>query len=416
MALRPRRFKLALAVVGTLAAISVAGGSAADFEVDNGPCPETPGNGALLRCPTAYVGGEYEVELESEEGSGCTSPGNPYVWYEIVNSSLPPGLTMTRAGVISGIPTSTGFFRFWVWNHDLTAAQGGPDWCQREDRSEKEFSIFVDPGLEIENEDIEPATIGQPYSETLAAKQVLTLNPPTGHDVEATWSLQAGALPPGVTLSAQGVLSGTPTAEGRFGFVVKAQNGSPFDTKEYALSVRQPMTVKSRFGSAQPARAEVGIRFGKTVAATGGSGMYKWSLVSGTLPSGITLNAGTGALMGTPRAAGSFAAAISVTDGEGRVATVNAALTVAPRLAIRTLRLTAAKVGRAYHAMLVTKGGVRPVTWSMSGKLPPGVRLSRGAGTLTGTPRRAGTFSVAARARDALGATAQTRLVLEVRS
>ena len=90
--------------------------------------------------------------MESEEGSGCTSPGNPYVWYEVVNSTLPPGLTMSRAGVISGTPTSAGFTRFWVWNHDLTAAQGGPDWCQREDRSEVEFSIYVDPGLEIENE------------------------------------------------------------------------------------------------------------------------------------------------------------------------------------------------------------------------------------------------------------------------
>jgi hypothetical protein len=49
------RFTFAFVVVCTLAAIAVAGGSAADFEADNGPCPETPGNGALLRCPTATL-------------------------------------------------------------------------------------------------------------------------------------------------------------------------------------------------------------------------------------------------------------------------------------------------------------------------------------------------------------------------
>ena len=96
----------------------------------------------LSRCPTAFVGVKYEVQLVSEEDSGCV----PYDWFEVVNSSLPAGLTMTRDGLISGVPTNAGFVRFWVWNHDLTAAEGGPDWCQFEDRSEREFSIPVDPG------------------------------------------------------------------------------------------------------------------------------------------------------------------------------------------------------------------------------------------------------------------------------
>src|SRR4029450_10471080 len=116
------RLRIALVVVGllmaVLAAIAVSGASAADFEKDSGSgadCTEPPGGGQLLRCPTAYVGQAYEAEMESEEGSGCTSPGNPYVWYEVVNSSLPPGLTMSRAGVISGTPTSAGFTRLWSW-------------------------------------------------------------------------------------------------------------------------------------------------------------------------------------------------------------------------------------------------------------------------------------------------------------
>jgi large repetitive protein len=410
-----KRFQLALVVVGVFAAIAVTGGAAADFEIDGGPCRETPGNQLLLRCPTGFVGAEYEVEIESEEGSGCTSPGNPYVWYEVVNSSLPPGLTMSRSGVISGTPTTAGFTRFWLWNHDLTAAEGGPSWCQREDRSEHEFSIYVDPGLEIETDDVRGATIGQPYSETLKAKQVVAVNPPTGNDVQATWALESGALPPGVTLSAQGVLSGTPTTEGRYAFVVRAQNGGPIDTKEYALSVRQPVTVQSPFAPTPRPSAEVGARFGKAATASGGLGPYTWSLASGALPAGLVLDKSTGSVSGTPQAAGSAAFALSATDAEGRVATASASLTVAPRLAIKTLRLKPAKVGRAYQARIATAGGVQPMTWKLSGKLPAGLRFTKTLGTLAGTPRTAGTVRLTFRATDGLKvvATKSLRLVVE---
>ena len=415
---RPMRLKLALIVVGLFAAIAVTGAAAADFETDAGSgadCTEPPGGGLLRRCPTAYVGDEYEIEMESEEGSGCTSPGNPYVWYEIKNSSLPPGLTMTRAGVISGVPTSTGFTRFWVWNHDLTKAQGGPDWCVNEDRSEVEFSIFVDPGLDIEKESLEGATIGQAYSETFTAQQVTNLNPLTGSDVQAQWSVLSGALPPGLALSAQGLLTGTPTAEGSWGFVISAQNGNTIDSKEYSLSVRQPLSVKSPFGPARPPSSEVGIRLAKTFTATGGSGPYTWALATGTLPTGVTLDPAKGTITGTPQAAGVFAFGVSATDSEGRVTTSAAALTVAPRLAIKTLRLKSAKVASTYQAKVATVGGVQPVKWSVvSGTLPPGLKLSQTTGTISGTPRQSGSFRVTLGARDALGAKSQKALVFLV--
>jgi hypothetical protein len=406
------RLKVALIAVGVVAAIAVTGASAADFEGDNGACRETPGENTLLRCPTAYVGVEYEIEIESEEGSGC-SPN--YDYFLIVNSSLPPGLTMSRDGVISGVPTSTGFTRFWIHNHDLTQAQGGPSWCQRDDVSEREFSMFVDPGLAIVNQSVKPATIGQPYTETLATKHVVSLNPVTGQDVQATWSLQSGALPAGVTLSTSGVLSGTPTSEGSFQFVVRAVHGSPSDTETYTLTVRQPLSVKSPFGPARPPSSEVGIRLAKTFTATGGSGTYTWTLVAGALPTGVALDATRGTIAGTPQAAGVFAFGVSATDSEGRVTTSAAALTVAPRLTIRTLRLRPAKVASTYQMKLATVGGVQPVKWSVvRGTLPPGLKLSQTTGTIAGTPRQSGSFRVTLGARDALGAKSQRNLVLLV--
>jgi Putative Ig domain len=407
------RLKLALIVVGLLAAIAATGASAADFESDNGPCRETPIEALLLLCPTGHVGVEYEFEFESEEGSGC----EPYDWFEIVNGALPAGLSMSRDGVVSGVPTGAGFTRFWVWNHDLTAAQGGPSWCEREDRSEREFMIPIDPGLAIVNESVKPATVGQAYTEALTAKRLDSLNPPSGPEVQATWSLQSGALPAGVTLSTDGVLAGTPTSEGSYGFVVKAQKDSPVDTETYTLTVRQPVVVKSPLGSVQRPSSEVGIRFGKTFTATGGSGTYTWALVSGALPSGVALDATRGTISGTPQTAGNFAFALTATDSEGRVANASAALTVASRLAIKTLGLKSAKLARTYQMKLATVGGVQPVTWKVvRGKLPRGISLSQKAGTIAGTPRRIGSFRVTLEARDALGAKSRTTLVLLVKT
>ena len=412
------RLKLALIVMGLFAAVAVTGASAADFEKDAGSgadCTEPPGGGFVLRCPTASVGQEYEIEMESEEGSGCTSPGNPYVWYEVANSSLPPGLTMSRAGVISGTPTITGLTRFWVWNHDLTFAQGGPSWCWFEDRSEVEFSISVDPGLAIVNESVKPASVGQPYAEKLTAKQVTSLNPLTGSEVQASWSVESGALPPGLALSPQGLLTGTPTTEGSWGFVIRAQNGSTIDSKTYALSVRQPLSVKSPFGPARPPSSEVGIRVAKTFTATGGSGPYTWALASGALPPGVVLDPTKGTVAGTPQKAGGFAFSVTATDSEGRVTPSAAALTVAPRLAIRTPALKPAKVASAYQMKLATVGGVQPVRWSVSnGALPSRLRLSQSTGTISGTLRQSGSFRVTVAARDSLGAKSQKTFVLLV--
>jgi hypothetical protein len=408
-------FKLLLAAAGVLAAIAVTGATAADFEGDSGPCAETPGEGALLRCPTGFVGQKYEVAIESEEGSGCTSPGNPYVWYEVVNSSLPPGLTMSRAGVISGIPTRAGFTRFWLWNHDLTEAQGGPGWCQNEDRSEREFSIYIDPALEIENESLEGPTIGQPYANTLTASRVTSLDPTVKAPASPTWSIQSGALPQGLALSPQGALTGSPTAEGSYGVTVKAVDGSTTNMKAFALNVRQPVVVTSPAASARP-RSEVGIRVTTTARATGGTGKYIWSVGSGVLPTGVTLDSATGVISGTPTSAGNFAFAVTATDDEKRTGTAGFGLTVAPRLAIKTAKLKAGSVGRAYRARVQTAGGVRPLKWKLRGKLPAGVRFSRALGAFAGTPSRAGTFAVVVEARDALGAKALRRLALRVKT
>ncbi len=404
--------RFALGVALLLAAVAVPAASPGDFEGDNGACRETPTNPALLQCPTGYVGMPYEVEIATDEQSGCF----PYIYIQIVNSSLPPGLTMSPSGVISGTPTETGFTRFWLWNHDLIASMGGPDWCVRDDVSQREFSIPVDPGVAIVNTAAKAGTIGQPYSETLTARRFLSVNsPPTGPDVSAVWSVQAGGLPPGMALSRDGLLSGTPTAEGSYHFVVQAdvQNGGPPATQEYTFVVRQPVAVQS--GSQEPPTGEVGIRIARAFTATGGSGTYTWSLSSGALPAGVALDAAKGTIGGTPRSAGSYQFVVTATDSEGRAASTPGAMGVVRRLAIKPPRLKVATVGRPYHARLAARGGVQPLKWRVvRGKLPRGMVLAQKLGTLTGVPRAAGSFHATVEARDALGAKSQKTLALVV--
>jgi hypothetical protein len=113
--------RFALGLVGVLAAIAVPGASAGDFDGDNGPCRETPGDAALLRCPTGYVGAPYEVTIATDPDSGCY----PYIRIQIVKSALPAGLSMTQSGEISGVPTGAGLTRFWLRDvHGIRPADG----------------------------------------------------------------------------------------------------------------------------------------------------------------------------------------------------------------------------------------------------------------------------------------------------
>ena len=113
-------------------------------------------------CPTAYVGEEYEIEMESEEGSGCTSEGTHTSGTRSSTAPFRQDSRCREPALSQVLPRALESRRFWVWNHDLTLARAGPIWCVREDRSEVEFTISVDPGLEIDNESLKGATVGQP--------------------------------------------------------------------------------------------------------------------------------------------------------------------------------------------------------------------------------------------------------------
>ena len=396
-----KRYALIFGLAALLAGVVATSGSAASFD-DTIPCPAS---GPLLVCPSGQVGQPYSLQLRAL--GGC----DLYRW-EIPNGSIPAGLTMSSSGLITGTPTAVTDTSPWVTVHDLLPSEGGYPWCGGDNHSERQFVFHVAPGLSIQNQSVPGGTIGRPYSVTLTALSVTNTNPVQGSPAAATWAVQSGNLPAGVTLSSQGQLTGTPSTEGSYTFVVRAQAGGVADTETETLTVRQPLVVSSPFQKGA-AKSEVGVRFTAEQTATGGNGTFTWTLASGSLPAGMAL-APSGALSGTPATPGRFALGLRVTDGEGRVATVNGTLVVAPKLTITTLKLKPAKAGHAYRAAISKVGGVAPTVWTVRGKLPKNVKLASKLGVFLGTPTTAGKFRVTVQAVDGLGVKAQKTLTLVV--
>lgn len=151
-------------------------------------------------------------------------------------------------------------------------------------------------------------TVGVAYNQTLAA---------SGGVPGYVWSLNTGSnpLPVGLTLNPSGVISGTPTVAGTTTIVVKVTDSAGGTvTKELTLTIAasgvQPLTITI---TALPA-GTVGRAYNTTLVAIGGTGAKSWSVSSGTLPAGVSLNASTGVISGTPTTAGASPFTLRVQD------------------------------------------------------------------------------------------------------
>ncbi|MBI3097825.1 MAG: putative Ig domain-containing protein, partial [Planctomycetes bacterium] len=242
--------------------------------------------------PNGVVGTSYSFTVPS-------TGGNAPVTWSVGAGSLPAGLTLAAAtGVISGTPTASGGSAFTVAVTDSTPSPG-PDYDQAP------RTITIAPDLSVTTAALANGIVGSAYSETLAL---------AGGNGPFTWTMVSGTLPAGLTISAGGVISGTPTLAGSSPFTVRAVDStspSP-DTADKALSIA--IAADLAVTTASLPNGIVGTAYSQTLTSTGGNPPVTWSISSGALPAGLTLNSATGLIGGTPTTGGVASFTAQATD------------------------------------------------------------------------------------------------------
>jgi len=237
---------------------------------------------------------------------------SPYTWSRSAGT-LPNGLTLSSAGVISGTPTASGTFNFTVTVTDSATTRASVN---------KALSITVSAAssaLSITTSSLANATVGTAYSQTLAA---------SGGRTPYTWSRYSGTLPTGLTINSSGVISGTPTATGTFSFTVRVRDSASTQasaTKTLTITVNSNVPPLSITTASLP-NGTVGKAYSQSLAVTGGLGPYSWNY-SGPLPAGIVVTS-SGLVMGTPTTAGNFSFTVLVSDSRSVTLTKTLTLTV----------------------------------------------------------------------------------------
>lgn len=337
--------------------------------------------------PNGALGTYYSVSLVASGG------GSTYYSWSLYSGSLPPGLSLSSGGIISGTPTAAGTANFTVRVTDGLSAS-----------ATRALALTVSgAALTITTSALSNATVGVPYSASLAA---------SGGTPPYSWSLSSGNLPAGLSLSSSGTISGTPTTAGAVTFTVRVTDtASASTTRGLTLTVSAAaLTITTSSLS----NATLGAPYSTSLAATGGTPPYTWSLYSGSLPSGLALSS-NGTISGTPTAIGTSSFTVQVTDSASAANTKGLTLTVSSStLSITTTSLSNATVSTSYSASLTANGGTAPYSWSLdSGALPSGLSLSSG-GTISGTPTATGTSNFTVRVTDSLSATNTQPLTLTV--
>lgn len=293
--MRLTRIGLLVGVLSVTAILLVSDASGTRFA--DQPCPET-GAGGIRVCPAATIGRGYEVTLAGDGGCG---PALPYQ-YRLLSGDLPPGVSLSRQGVLAGVPTATGSWDFWVELSDQDPPTAS--WCAPK-QSQREFQIAVG---------VPPATVGVAYAFSI------------GGGGSTSWSISSGALPAGLTLDpAAGVVSGTPTVAGAYPVVFTTLAGDGTRTS-FSLTLTVYPQLGFATGRLAPVRALRPLEL--RIRTSGAVGAVALHVVSGRFPVGVRLVGRKAVIRGRPRTSGIFRFTLSAQDSLGRTATRSFTLVV----------------------------------------------------------------------------------------
>ena len=388
----------------------------------------------VAQLPGADVGVPYSATLQGAGGVG------PFRW----TPASVDGLSLAGDGILSGTPLRSGQYSLAAGftDHNGVSAQAN-------------IPLTAVAGPSVTTTSLPVAAYDAPYAVTLEATGgtqrtgvanslgtcavTASSGPVTGSPGTATsgcttagsaaagpylWSLASGDhLPAGLGFDPEtGTISGTPaqTTAGTSTtlHVTATDSWNAQATATLTLTVATPLTLTT---SGLP-EGEVKVPYAVTLGAAGGSGTYSWS--GRNLPVGLSVDASSGALSGSPQQSGTFdQVSLCVSDQTGAQACQTFSLTVAAALVVSTGSLPGAKEGKAYTPYsLLAGGGVPGYTWSVaeassSGYPLPGWLSVSSDGVLTGTPPGSAggkTYAVAVLVTDSLGGTAGAKLSIAV--
>ncbi len=337
--------------------------------------------------PAGAIGESYALTLTATGGTP------PYSQWTVSSGSLPSGVSLNSStGVISGTPATAGTTTFNVTVQDSASTTSAP----------ASLSLTLNPRLTAVTATLPNGPLNAAYSTTLASMGGVGIT---------TWSLVSGSLPAGLSLnSSTGVISGIPTAAGTFSIVAEVSDAGITNCTgaNAPACVSLSLTITSSAPSVSTTSplptGAVGETYSLALAASGGVAPYSnWTVSSGSLPTGLSVNSSTGMLSGTPASAGGATFSVTVKDSVSNTsAPASLSVTLNSRLTAATTTLPNGTVTTAYNATMTSTGGIGSTTWSLaSGSLPAGLSLNALTGVLSGTPTTAGTYRFVAEVSDA---------------
>ncbi len=348
--------------------------------------------------PNGLTGVPYSAVLTAVGGTP------PHTWV-LTSRRMPAGLTLNaQTGQISGTPTAA------VTNMQLTFNVTDSTTPAVQTATVNLTLTITSATLTITTVSLPNGLTGVPYSAVLAA---------VGGTAPYTWALTSRRMPAGLTLNAQtGQISGTPTSVTSTPLTFNV-NDSTTPTAQSA-TVSLTLTVTSAtltVTTASLPNGQTGAPYSAILGAVGGTTPYTWALASRTtLPAGLTLNAQTGQISGTPTSVTSTPLTFNVTDSTtptAQTAMVSFTLTItSATLTVTSVSLPNGQPGVPYSAMLTAAGGTMPYSWQLaSGLLPAGLTLNGETGQISGTPTAGVTSTpLTIKVSDSTTPTAQTAM------